>query len=418
MGKGPPRAAKVQPYVHLELCIVAYSIHDACTWTIPHYSYTLRVLQTGSMGGDFSDDYVAELLKKDAKAKNKEYEFVGLSAFRSSRPASNAPKPNTRFLRNIIRHTYSHNAALKEKEEADAKARLRALRKDGTSPEDRSDRKVKGERKLYEPPSKRRRVTVDSDDDERPARHILGVEKRQVLRDGHRQSDADWTRRTYRDGTSERAAADDRDRSGVGKPRVKGSRHKSDDPVDIGHRCAAEETPKAGRRRRSRSPKVERRRPRERHRPDHKDRRPRRSRSAEEALSDRSSSVGPAQATAPVKRGRGARNGPSAMDARFNERYDPFMDAQPEDVSVKGDWDDAVEAFRDRAKWKALGADRLRSAGFAEAEISKWETSGREKGEEDVVWSKKVEDREWDQGKVIDDAGDTSLKASWAPWIK
>jgi hypothetical protein len=33
--------------------------------------------------------------------------------------------------------------------------------------------------------------------------------------------------------------------------------------------------------------------------------------------------------------------------------------------------------------------------------------------EEDVVWTKKGQDREWDRGKVIDEDGDIELKADW-----
>ena len=68
------------------------------------------------------------------------------------------------------------------------------------------------------------------------------------------------------------------------------------------------------------------------------------------------------------------------------------------------DWGMALEALRDREKWKQQGADRLRAAGFSTEEISKWEKSD-EKTEEDVVWKKKGEGREWDQGKVVDADG-------------
>src|SRR5258705_607033 len=43
------------------------------------------------------------------------------------RPPVNHPKPNTRFLRTIIRETDNHNAALLAKEAAESKARLDGL---------------------------------------------------------------------------------------------------------------------------------------------------------------------------------------------------------------------------------------------------------------------------------------------------
>ena len=44
--------------------------------------------------------------------------------------------------------------------------------------------------------------------------------------------------------------------------------------------------------------------------------------------------------------------------------------------------------------------------------VAKWEKGG-EKSEEDVVWSKKGEGREWDRGKVLDDDGLVNVKPEW-----
>jgi hypothetical protein len=81
------------------------------------------------------------------------------------------------------------------------------------------------------------------------------------------------------------------------------------------------------------------------------------------------------------------------MDNRFSEDYDPASDAQPESAET-GDWDEAVETFRDRQKWKQQGAERLREAGFTDDQIKKWEKGG-EKDIDDVRWSKAGEKREW-----------------------
>lgn len=102
----------------------------------------------------------------------------------------------------------------------------------------------------------------------------------------------------------------------------------------------------------------------------------------------------------PRVRGRGALRGASAMDSRFSPDYNPKSDIQP-DENVRDDWDESLEALRDRAKWKQQGADRLRQAGFTEDQIKKWEKGG-EKTIDDVRWSKKGEGREWDRGKDVE----------------
>jgi hypothetical protein len=101
----------------------------------------------------------------------------------------------------------------------------------------------------------------------------------------------------------------------------------------------------------------------------------------------------------------------SGIDSRFSSTYDPTADVQL-DPDEENDWDQALEALRDRQKWKQQGADRLRAAGFTEEEISKWEKGG-DKREADVKWAKKGEGREWDRGKIVDDDGIVTTGASW-----
>lgn len=111
---------------------------------------------------------------------------------------------------------------------------------------------------------------------------------------------------------------------------------------------------------------------------------------------------------APKPRGRGALTGPSGIDRRFSDSYDPRTDVQmdedaDEDTgnSMGQPWDDAVEAFRDRQKLKQNQEARLRSAGFAESHIQQIQSTsqGAEKSEADVQWAKAGEKREWDKGK-------------------
>jgi hypothetical protein len=100
----------------------------------------------------------------------------------------------------------------------------------------------------------------------------------------------------------------------------------------------------------------------------------------------------------------------SGIDSRFSATYDPTVDVQL-DPEEGDDWDQALEALKDRTKWRQQGADRLRAAGFTEEEIVKWEKGG-EKKEEDVKWAKQGEGREWDRGKVFDsdDTGSVAVE--------
>lgn len=123
--------------------------------------------------------------------------------------------------------------------------------------------------------------------------------------------------------------------------------------------------------------------------------------------------IGPLPASAPVvrSRGRGALSGGSGIEARFSASYDPTTDVQL-DPDEENDWDQALEALRDRQKWHQAGAARLRAAGFTDEEVAKWERGG-EKREEDVKWAKRGESREWDRGKVFDDDGTVNVDLNW-----
>jgi hypothetical protein len=100
------------------------------------------------------------------------------------------------------------------------------------------------------------------------------------------------------------------------------------------------------------------------------------------------------------------------MDSHFSASYDPNADVEPE-VEPTDDWEMALEAMRDRARFKQTQGDRLRAAGFTDDEVKKWEKGG-EKTEQDVRWAKKGEGREWDRGKVVDHVtGHVELKPEW-----
>ncbi|TKA64870.1 hypothetical protein B0A49_07590 [Cryomyces minteri] len=120
-----------------------------------------------------TDDYVADLLAKDARASSIRYSTMGMGALLPSRPTGAARKPNTRFLRNILKETDTHNAALLAREAEEAKARLRKLRGEretkGKPEQMRYDVRSRVERGP-ERQGKRRRVDEDERDD-RDKRH-------------------------------------------------------------------------------------------------------------------------------------------------------------------------------------------------------------------------------------------------------
>lgn len=88
-------------------------------------------------------------------------------------------------------------------------------------------------------------------------------------------------------------------------------------------------------------------------------------------------------------------------------------------MTQEDDWDMALEALRDRARWKQKGEERLRAAGMNEETITRWKGNAAfagmdgEGNPENVRWSKKGEGREWDRGKVVDDDGHVDVKAAW-----
>ncbi|KAK4452833.1 hypothetical protein QBC34DRAFT_397095 [Podospora aff. communis PSN243] len=386
-----------------------------------------------------TDDYVAGVLAKEASEASIKYSSMGLEAFRSPKPANKA-KPNTRFLGRIIKETTNHNAALLAKEAAEAQARLDNL----TEAEEKRRRKLNpssGDIRRHQLDNissillgrKRKRAGDENDGVPHPkdAASPVNKEQRSSRSDrGTRGSrhhgekggeDRNPDRPSHRDGDDGRRRSEarrhrDRSRSPDSEPR----RHR--------HRSPLSDVDRSGRHRRRISTKdlgrsagdlVQKdllRRTRQGRlttgdllagpAPDQKPHPERSGFSRHDTRTDKKDDsdpledfIGPAPPPkSPVRRrGRGVARGPFAMDSRFSGGYDPLSDtqAEPEDT---GDWDEAVETFRDRQKWKQQGADRLRAAGFTEEDIKKWEKGG-EKDIDDVRWAKAGEKREWDRGK-------------------
>ncbi|OAL56687.1 hypothetical protein IQ07DRAFT_594168 [Pyrenochaeta sp. DS3sAY3a] len=314
------------------------------------------------MADKLDDEYLANLLKQEAKASAKQYELVGLDAFNPKRPKAGAPKPNTNFLRNIIRQTDSHNAALLAKEAEESSARLRLM--------DRA--KERGREKEEELRSMRadgRLTPLHSDDDVR-SRHTRGRGRSGHSVDGPDSSNKKGRRRHRRR---------DRSRSPLSAYRTSKSSRTTTRQVDSS--------------RKSRQRSV----------------------SSPSDSDPLEAIVGPLPPpTQPIvrPRGRGAQMANmTGTESRFSSNYDPHIDIGPS-PDAEDDWADSVEAFRDRQQWRQEGVERLKAVGFTDAQIKKWE-KGEEPNEDDVVWARKGEAREWDRGKVVDEDGDIQMKADF-----
>lgn len=321
-----------------------------------------------------TDAYLIELLQRDAQRK--------------STRRIDAPKPNTRFLRNIVRDVDSHNSALKAREEAEARARQRRLKR-----EEKPGRSREGEE--HERRKRRRRREEEEDVDGRRERHRKHRRDRERSRSRspRQRKDGDRNDRERERSRRERPSAGARSKSPSRSPRRSSQRHRHSRP---------ERSSQHG------SSSI-------RH-----DTRRRRSPSAASSSSDPLDEVlgpQPLPANHPLPRGRGAfKPQTSSIETRFRESYDPKTDVrEDEENGAEDDWDRGLEAVRDRAKWRQNGAERLRAAGFTEQEVQNWErgpASGgeeamREKDVRDVRWLKKGEGiREWDRGKGEDGKAD------------
>ncbi|TGZ77982.1 hypothetical protein EX30DRAFT_398075 [Ascodesmis nigricans] len=339
------------------------------------------------------DDYVANLLKSEAKSKASDYSSRGLQAFLPSRPTSGAPKPNTRFLRNLVRDVDSHNAALREQEALNKSSRLRsnATARNLTGPRDHGKRDRHDSDRHHD---KRRRTRSPSPAErgDKHSRHRSRSSSPRRYRSSHHRTD----HKSHRSRRKDKSPRREEQRNSSGRHRRDRSRNRSR------HRS------------RSRSPRRNRKSSGNR-REDHWTHTKNCKRSPSPKDEDSSDPleeiVGPLPPPSTQPRGRGA-IGKSRLDERFQDSYDPSMDVQP-DSDEDAEWDNAVEAFRDRLKWKQQGAERLRSAGFAEDFISAWENNATE-DETKLKWAQKGATREWDRGKVVDDdAGTVELKAAW-----
>ncbi|KAJ5459868.1 uncharacterized protein N7458_001420 [Penicillium daleae] len=436
------------------------------------------------------DDYVVEVLAREARDSSQRYRTDGLSAYMPQRPTGNAPKPNTRFLRHLIKETDSHNTSLKRKEEREARDRLRHLR---SHPQDLSTSKSTPSTRRPDPRSstselarshgEEQRVRSSRDQHEsrsrrrHHARDLCAERDRSIRPDLRDESRGRSSRdhRARRERSQDRHASPQNPRSGRGRPR---SRSRSRSPRrdrSSGHRSHPNT-------RRSKSPSNKQshsRRSRTERRSEgterHRDRLPLKSHSSSTRTSTnprKQTQESPSISTTPstlrrdypeddsdpledlvgplpphihgegaapiISRGRGAyKPSASAIDAHFAPDYDPTDDLPSDDdrvtslnkssrrpvaglMTADDDWDMALEALRDRQRWKQKGEERLRAAGMNEVTIDRWKNNAaftgaasNEDNPENVRWAKKGEGREWDRGKVMDEDGHIDVRAAW-----
>ncbi|RDA84910.1 hypothetical protein CP532_0450 [Ophiocordyceps camponoti-leonardi (nom. inval.)] len=366
-----------------------------------------------------TDEYVANLLAEEAKNYSLRYSAMGIEAAESSKPAK-LPRPNTGFLRRIIKSTDTHNKALLAKEATESKVRLDALNRSSEAQRRRRNpdardicrrqmgdiHSILGRAKRTGHVSKLGLGGQGRDGDGRQHDHSDAVKRE---REGQRDRDVRLPRDRY-----DHHDVEMRDKAAVRNDEQRSTRaasyidfaNEGDDGRRGRFRRARSPSPRRlqqrqqPQQRRSRSPAERDRAMRhERERSHHRGRlspskhAPNPSNDYEVDSDPLEELIGPAP---PARfHGRGAMGGAASLDRRFSQSYDPKADVQMDDAD---DWDDAAERFRDRQKLRSMQTQRMRDAGFTDAQMQVMQ--GRpETSEREVVWSKAGEPRAWDQGK-------------------
>lgn len=344
------------------------------------------------------------------------------------------PKPNTRFLRHIIKDTNTHNKNLLARESAESKARLEGLEQaeqtkrlktnpntrdirkrqmgdihailggggprrrrdagDDERPEEREERRSSSSTK-----DRRGHSTSKGHDltqgryDDRTSRGRLDKDPKSIRETDRRNEDRSRRRRDGSDAEEDEGRRKRRSKYDMDRSRSPGHRHHHSR-----HKPGSSESKQAKYRDRSptRQHEGERSKRSSRRSPKRQPSSP--SDNREDDSDPLEDLIGPVPAPRP--RGRGALAGSSGIDRRFSETYDPKADIQMDGDGEKhnSNWDDDVEAYRDRQRLKQNQEARLKSAGFTDAVLQRSQGGG-EKSEANVKWAKAGEKREWDRGK-------------------
>ncbi|OAQ68477.1 pre-mRNA-splicing factor 38B [Pochonia chlamydosporia 170] len=360
-----------------------------------------------------TDDYVAGLLAQDANDCSLKYSAMGMEAFRDNKKPSNLPKPNTRFLRHIIKDTNTHNKALLAKEAAESRARLKDLeyaedvKRRKTNPNAKDIRRrqmgdihaiLGGKKRRREDDDSGRSTPRDRSDSGSRSERKSSKRRDDLFDEGsEKQRHGRLSERDYADHDGESRSEDKR------KSR-RSRHHASPDHDDTRHRHSR------SRRDRSKSPRHHRSRSPDDQKRSHRHRSRHRSRSKESSQQNKKSSAAQDQDSDPLEdligpapppkyRGRGTIGGAAELDRRFSASYDPKLDVRMSDDDADP-WDDAVESFRDRQKLRLHQDQRLKDAGFTDEQIQR-SKGASDKLQDNVVWSKAGEKREWDKGKGV-----------------
>ncbi|TAQ86156.1 hypothetical protein B7494_g5517 [Chlorociboria aeruginascens] len=340
-----------------------------------------------SKNEDLTDDYVAHLLAKDAKESSIKYSSMGLEAFTQSNKGTRG-----------IESTSSRSSSAGNREEKASRVGTGDIRKrqlgdiaailGGGS---NKRRKAEGSRNGIKEPKrvnksaedeiletkgsgdkKRKRKSQDEDEDdlEKPRSRKSHRRHRSVSPDGGRDDDG---RKRRRSRSRSRSPGEHRSKESRRRHRSLRERSTSSEP--------------AKERRKEKARKSHRKRP--------------------------SPSPDPPRSSKKEKLAKKPKPKPDSDSDPLDDIIGPRPTTVQEfDPDEENDWDQALEALRDRQKWQRLGAERLKAAGFTEEELTKWKKGG-EKQEEDVKWAKAGEGREWDRGKVVHDDGRVPLEPSW-----
>ncbi|KAJ4147710.1 hypothetical protein LMH87_002218 [Akanthomyces muscarius] len=292
-----------------------------------------------------TDDYVAGLLSQEASDCSIKYSALGVDAFlgkdSSSKKPANIPKPNTRFLRNIIKGTDTHNKALLAKEAAESKARLKRLertedikrKKSNPSTKDIRERHMGDIQAILGGGKSRKRV----DDNSTNKTELDGRDQDNAKRKSRAQKDRDYEKEGRRRNQSSSNHPSDSHEHHSGRRHDRHNSRHMDHSSEDEHKARRH---KSSRDDRSKSPRSGHRsngtRSRDSERRRYRHRSPSRNKSPgshgiELALQNsQHDEIGPAPPP-PIIRGRGAVGASSGIDRRFSASYDPKVDIQGAD---------------------------------------------------------------------------------------
>lgn len=249
------------------------------------------------------------------------------------------PKPNTRFLRNVIRGTDTHNKALLAREAAESKARLKRLerteeikrRKTNPTTKDIRERHMGNIQAILGGKKSGRRV----DDNDTSTKELDNRDRTKTERKSRTRKDRDCdTEGRYRGKSSPKHPSDSPEHHTSRRDGGQRSRRRDHSPDDE-HRSRRHKSSKDDRSRSPRSAhRSKRMRSRDSERRRHRHRSPARNKSPSPSgigaasQDSQNREIGPAPP--PRIRGRGAVGASSGIDRRFSASYDPKTDIQPD----------------------------------------------------------------------------------------